>query len=249
MQIDIIGAGIGGLTTAIALEQKGFKTRIFEQAETIKPIGAGILLANNAMQVYEKLGLRKTIEENGNPISALNITDANLKLLFKVDLTYFEKKFKVKNVAIHRGVLQQILVDKLNDSSLKLNYKLKEVTENANGHSLEFENGKKIQSSTLLGADGLNSMVRQCLFPNNTIRSANQICWRGVTEYNLPPQFQNELNEAWGKSGRFGFVKIAENKVYWFALKSFHKNKEEFNVYDLLLQLQSHNPRYPFFHK
>jgi len=80
MIIDIIGAGIGGLTTAIALEQKGIKTRIFEQAEKIKPVGAGIILANNAMQVYEKLGLRKIIEENGNPISSMNITKLILTL-------------------------------------------------------------------------------------------------------------------------------------------------------------------------
>ena len=65
MTIDIIGAGIGGLTTAIALQQKGFKLRIFEQAEEIKPIGAGIILASNAMQVFEKLGLKydETMEE------------------------------------------------------------------------------------------------------------------------------------------------------------------------------------------
>ena len=230
MTIDIVGAGIGGLTTAIALEQKGFKTRIFEQAENIKPIGAGIILANNAMQVYEKLGLRKVIEENGNPISSLNITKANLKPLSKMDLSYFEKKFKVKNIAIHRGVLQQILIDKLSSSTLYLNHRLNKVLENENGHCLEFQNGEKTQSATLLGADGLNSIVRQDLFPNNNIRNANQICWRGITEYDLPQKYQNELNEAWGKSERFGFVQIAKNKVYWYALKSFKKNKEEFNV-------------------
>lgn len=68
MTIDIIGAGIGGLTTAIALEQKGIISRIFEQALQIKEVGAGIILANNAMQVYDKLGLRNIIEENGNII-------------------------------------------------------------------------------------------------------------------------------------------------------------------------------------
>jgi len=230
MTIDIIGAGIGGLTTAIALEQKGFKTRIFEQAENITPIGAGIILANNAMQVYEKLGLRKIIEENGNPISSINITRANLKPLSKVDLSYFEKKFKVKNIAIHRGVLQQILIDKLNSSSFSLNHKLKKVTKIPNGHSLEFQNGETIESTVLLGADGLNSIVRQKLFLNNTIRNANQICWRGITEYSLPQKHQNELNEAWGKAERFGFVQIATNKVYWYALKSFKKSKNEFNV-------------------
>jgi len=92
MEIDIIGGGIGGLTTAIALEQKGFKTRIFEQAKTIKPVGAGIILANNAMQVYEKLGLKEEIEAHGNHISSVNLAKPNLKPLSKVDLSYFEQK-------------------------------------------------------------------------------------------------------------------------------------------------------------
>ena len=233
MNIDIIGAGIGGLTTAIALEQKGIKTRIFEQAERIKPVGAGIILANNAMQVYEKLGLRKVIEEKGNPISSMNITKSNLNPLSKIDLTYFEQKHNTKNIAIHRGTLQQILLDKLKSTEINLNHKLTSIVENTNGYSLEFENGEQIQSSTVLGADGLNSIVRQNIFPNNSIRNANQICWRGVTEYELPTKFKNELNEAWGKSERFGFVQIAENKVYWYALKSFKKNKSKFSINDL----------------
>ena len=233
MNIDIIGAGIGGLTTAIALEQKGIKTRIFEQAERIKPVGAGIILANNAMQIYEKLGLRKVIEENGNPISSMNITKSNLKPLSKIDLTYFERKHNTKNIAIHRGTLQQILIDKLKSTKINLNHKLTSIVENTNGYYLKFENGEQIQSSTVLGADGLNSIVRQNIFPNNTIRKANQICWRGITECELPIKFRNELNEAWGKSERFGFVQVAENKVYWYALKSFKKSKNEFSINDL----------------
>jgi len=230
MIIDIIGAGIGGLTTAIALEQKGIKTRIFEQAEQIKPVGAGIILANNAMQVYEKLGLRKEIEKNGNPISSMNITKPNLNPLSKIDLTYFEQKHKTKNIAIHRGTLQQILIDKLKSTEINLNYKLTSIDENTNGYFLKFQNGEQIQSSTVLGADGLNSIVRLNIFPNNSIRNANQICWRGITECELPINFRNELNEAWGKAERFGFVQIAENKVYWYALKSFKKNANEFSI-------------------
>ncbi|WP_396600980.1 FAD-dependent monooxygenase [Algibacter sp. R77976] len=233
MIIDIIGAGIGGLTTAIALEQKGIKTRIFEQAEQIKPVGAGIILANNAMQVYEKLGLRKEIEENGNPISSMNITKPNLKSLSKIDLTYFEQKHKTKNIAIHRGTLQQILIDKLKSTEINLNHKLASIVEKTNGYNLKFENGEQIQSSTILGADGLNSIVRQNIFPKNSIRNANQICWRGITECELPIKFRNELNEAWGKAERFGFVQIEKGKVYWYALKSFKKNKNEFSINDL----------------
>jgi 2-polyprenyl-6-methoxyphenol hydroxylase-like FAD-dependent oxidoreductase len=241
MNIDIIGAGIGGLTTAIALEKKGIKTRIFERAERIKPVGAGIILANNAMQVYEKLGLRKVIEENGNPISSMNITKSDLSPLSKIDLTYFEQKHNIKNIAIHRGTLQQILIDKLKSTEINLNHKLTSIVENTNGSFLKFENGAQIQSSTVIGADGLNSIVRQNLFPNNTIRNTNQICWRGITEYKLPTKFKNELNEAWGKSERFGFVQIAENNVYWYALKAFKKSKNEFSINDLEQYFNDYN--------
>lgn len=239
--IDIIGAGIGGLTTAIALEQKGIKTRIYERAEQIKEVGAGIILANNAMQVYEKLGLRKIIEKNGNPISSMNITKSNLKPLSKIDLSYFERKYNTKNIAIHRGKLQQILIDKLKSTEINLNHKLTSITKSEIGYELNFENGNQIHSSIVLGADGLNSIVRKNIFQNNSVRNANQICWRGVTEYELPLKFKNELNEAWGKSERFGFVQIAENKVYWYALKSLKKSKNEFSINDLHQYFSSYN--------
>lgn len=241
MTIDIIGAGIGGLTTAIALQQKGIRTRIFEQAEHIKPVGAGIILANNAMQVYKKLGLRKIIEDNGNYISSMNITKANLNPISKVDLSFFEKKHKVKNIAIHRGALQQILINELKSNEIHLNNRLKKIESNDNGYSLTFENGKQIQSSILIGADGLKSVVRQHLFPDHVIRKAKQICWRGVTDFKLPGTYKNELNEAWGKRDRFGFVQITKDKVYWYALKSFRNNKNEFSVHDIEKYFDKYN--------
>jgi 2-polyprenyl-6-methoxyphenol hydroxylase-like FAD-dependent oxidoreductase len=233
MQIDIIGAGIGGLTTAIALEQKGFRTRVFEQAQVIKPVGAGIILANNAMQVFEKLGLREEIEAKGNYISSMNLTKPNLKPLSKVDLKYFEKKYGVRNIAIHRGTLQRLLLNKLQLTEIHLDHRLKTIDRNSPVYSLRFENGQSVLSTTLIAADGLNSIVRNTLFPSNDIRDAKQICWRGVTEFNLPNQYRHELNEAWGKDDRFGFVQIDKNKVYWYALKSFHNQHNEYLLSEL----------------
>ncbi|NVK64129.1 MAG: FAD-dependent monooxygenase [Flavobacteriales bacterium] len=233
MKIAIIGGGIGGLTTAIALEQKGFDLYVFEQAEEIKAVGAGIILANNAMQVYEKLGLREEIEANGNRISAMNITRANLKPLSKVDLSYFEKKHHVSNSAIHRGKLQAILLSQLKSTTVNLGHRLSKVEQVGSTYELTFENGEIVQSDVLIGADGLNSVVRNILFEENTIRDAKQICWRGVTDFTLPKAFQHELNEAWGKNDRFGFVQIAKNKSYWYALKSFEKNASEYSIEQL----------------
>lgn len=241
MTIDIIGAGIGGLTTAIALEQKGFKVRIFEQAETIKPIGAGIILASNAMQVYKSLGLKTLIESQGNSISSMNITKANLKTLSKIDLSYFENKHEVKNIAIHRGVLQRLLIDSLKSAEIYLNHKLKSVVKVNASYTLEFENDKTHNSNIVIGADGLNSVVRQQLFNNNHIRNANQVCWRGVTDFKLPEPYRNELNEAWGNAERFGFVQITKNKVYWYALKSFKKDINECSLKQIDSYFNSYN--------
>ena len=220
MLIDIIGAGIGGLTTAIALQQKGVEIRIFEQAERIEPVGAGIMLANNAMQVYAKLGLKDAIEQNGNPISCMKITDAKLQSISAVDLRAFEERYAVKNVAIHRGALQRILLDQINASHLNLGQELMDVKRDQTDLILKFRNEKTVTSKYLLGADGLHSVVRNCLFNENIIRNAFQTCWRGVVDFTLAEPYKHELNEAWGKGDRFGFVQIAENKVYWYALKT-----------------------------
>ncbi|UTW62404.1 FAD-dependent monooxygenase [bacterium SCSIO 12741] len=242
MKVDIIGAGIGGLTTAIALGQKGIDTRIYEQARQLKSAGAGIIIANNAMQVYEKLGLRGFLEDSGNPISSMNITTTGLKRISKIDLKYFERKYKVKNVAIHRGKLQAVLMDHLDSSKLFLDHKLSNLQSKGNQYKLSFENGVEVDAEVIIGADGLNSTVRERVFPGKTIRNARQICWRGVTDFELSAQYQSELNEAWGKAIRFGFVQIAPRRVYWYALKTFNQSANEFKVEDIEAYFQSFSP-------
>ncbi len=221
--MDIIGAGIGGLTTAIALQQKGIATRIFEQAPKFKPIGAGIVLASNAMQVYQKLGLAKEIAAAGIPISTMHLTTPQLTAFSKIDLSHFENKYNIKNIAIHRGKLQEILVRQLDAKQIHLNHQLQTITEKDAGYLLAFKNGETLFSKQILGADGIQSKVRNSLFDDTTIRSSQQICWRGVCEFQLPKKHKNIFTEAWGKGNRFGFVEIAPNLVYWYAVKTMEQ--------------------------
>lgn len=216
-QISIIGAGIGGLTCAIMLQQKGFNVSVYEGAPEIKPIGAGIIIAQNAMQVYEKFGLKSKIQEAGNRISSMKITDAQFNPLSIMDLTPFEQKYDVSNVAIHRGVLQKILAEEVGFGNIHLSKRLAKA-EKSEGYTLTFEDGSEIKTPVLIGADGLKSVVRTQIFGKHPIRDAQQICWRGVCEFTLPESTQYEGNEAWGKGKRFGFVPIDAKKVYWYAL-------------------------------
>lgn len=224
--IDIIGAGIGGLTTAIALQQKGQQVRIFEQSKALIPVGAGILLTNNAMQVFQKLGLQKDLENKGFPLKALNIKTANLAPLLKIDLEFFKHKYKVGSIAIARSDLQQILLDHLDIKSLHLDHQLDSIQTFDTAHRLNFSNGQSLSSRVILGADGIHSKVREVILGKNTLRIAHQFCWRGIANMSLPDHFQNELQELWGNSDRFGFVNLGVDKVYWYALKSYDERTE-----------------------
>src|SRR5699024_8667963 len=128
--ISIIGAGIGGLTLALALKQAGFSSTVYESAPEIKPVGAGIVMAGNAMQVFERLGIRQKVENAGRKISKLKITDASLQPIVEMDLIKFEQRYGVHNVAIHRADLQSILAEEVGFQNIELSKRLTKVEKN-----------------------------------------------------------------------------------------------------------------------
>jgi 2-polyprenyl-6-methoxyphenol hydroxylase-like FAD-dependent oxidoreductase len=249
-KIEIIGGGIGGLTTAIILKNQGIKVSVFEGAKEIKPVGAGIIIANNAMQIYRNLGLDQKITEAGNPISVMKITDEFLRPLSVLNLQKFEEKYQVKNVAIHRGELQRILAESAGMENIFLSKKLVKVSA-GNKYQLSFQDGTVEESEILIGADGIRSVVRDQLMQAGTIRNSGQICWRGICNCEIPERYFHEANEAWGRGKRFGYVKIGNNKVYWYALRNsvsvVNKNEDLLNLFsdfhpDILKIIASTSP-------
>ena len=217
MIVSIIGAGIGGLSLGIALKQQGIGVKIYEAASEFKQVGAGIILGCNAMQVYRKLGIMETLMEKGNPIHRLSITNHELNTLSSISLDYFVKKYQVGNYAIHRADLHQVLLSQYEDGEVVLNKKLTKLDVAKN--QMQFEDGEKLSYQVLIGADGIHSRVRkEIIVKEYKIRSAGQMCWRGVVDYRLPSEYQNEFREAWGRSSRVGLGQINEKQVYWFAL-------------------------------
>lgn len=215
--ITIVGAGIGGLTTALLLKQNGFSVRVYEAAPEIKPLGAGIVMANNAMQIFNKLGLRQRIEIAGNRIAKMKITDEKLKLLSVMSPAKFEKDYGVANIAIHRADLQRILADEIGFENISLSKKLVAMEE-ADEFRLHFDDNTAANCDVVIGADGIKSVVRQSFLGNANIRSTGQVCWRGLCNIQLPASEQPHAIEAWGKGRRFGYVQLGENKLYWYAV-------------------------------
>ena len=222
MNIGIIGAGIGGLTAAIATEQFGFHTRVFERAPAFRPVGAGITLGANAMGVYSKLGLREKIENRGNPLEAALLKDASGTILSRVNLEAAGEKCGTSSVAIHRARLHDILLESFNDVSL--GHEAVQLRETPDSTICEFKQGESFSAERFIVADGVRSQLRDQLLPPEPVRNANQFCWRGVTpRQQLNEQLSTEARsgvEMWGEGARFGYVPISEDEIYWYAVLS-----------------------------
>ncbi|BAP33572.1 putative monooxygenase [Chryseobacterium sp. StRB126] len=242
MKIAIIGGGIGGLTTALALQKNNLDVTIYESATEIKPVGAGIIMANNAMQVFDKLGIRQKIEKAGHKISNIKITDPQLKTLSDVQLNRFEHKYGVHNTAIHRGDLQMILAEEIGFENIKLAKRLSKI-EQGNGYQFTFEDGSFANAGVVIGADGIKSVVRQQILNIGKLRSSRQKCWRGVSEFDWVAKYQHEAYEAWGKGKRFGFVRINDQQVYWYAVINENLVKNPNHLAELFTEFNPEVPR------
>ena len=219
MQVAIVGAGIGGLTLAIALKKAGISFRVYEATAEIKPVGAGIALANNAMQVYRHLGVAAQLNHKGTRISTVKLTDLNLRVLDQTSLLSFEQYYQLANIAIHRSDLHRILLNAVGEEYVELNKRLQHITHTSKGgYALEFTDQTTVEHEFVIGADGLRSQVRQLLFGEYPIRDAHQICWRGVLPFDLPEGYAHVAIESWGQGKRLGFVELDNQQVYWYFL-------------------------------
>ncbi len=218
MKTAIIGGGIAGLTTALALHQKGLGCTVYEKAGELNEIGAGVWLQPNAVKILDALGIKALVSKEGMELDRMEITNNQLRPFREIKDQVVQDDSGNKTIAIHRGKLQKVLyqeVSKHMEVKLGMGYEAHETEDN--GIRIRFGEGEA-SAEVVLGADGIQSHLRQSLFPDSLIRSAGQICWRGISNTVLPAEDLKVGREAWGKQIRFGFSQISASEVYWFAV-------------------------------
>lgn len=225
--ISIIGAGIGGLSLALALEKLNIEYRIFEKTNSINAVGAGIWLAPNALQVLEWLGILESIQNEGNSINRITITTHDLKPLSDSCQQFIKDTFGYSTIAIHRAKFQEILLQNIPEEKVILGKsfdKFEYLSDNR--IQIIFEDTTQIKTDYVIGADGIHSKVRKQLFPTSAIRYSGQTCWRGVANIEIEDRFKHQGIEMWGNQIRFGISRIANKKVYWFAVVTSKPNSK-----------------------
>ncbi len=219
MKFIIAGGGICGLTTAIALHQKGFDVTIYEAAKEIKAVGSGLNLSSNAVRALAAIGLEKAVlAKSRSQIGGQFLTPKG-KVLNHTDLRPLVEKFGVPGlISIHRADLHEILLNAIKDKiPFFTNQRGTSVSQNKEDIELHFSDGTNVKGDYLLACDGIHSAIRKQLLPKVTPDYAGYTIWRGLVKHQ-PGAINLEMPfKTWGKKGQFGAVPMSENWAYWYA--------------------------------
>jgi salicylate hydroxylase len=204
--IFVAGAGIGGLTAALALAARGFRVVILEKTERLEEAGAGLQLSPNASRVLIDLGLQSRLAAGAVTPEAVSIMSARSGgEIVRLPLgEAASARAGAPYWVIHRADLQAALQAAVNDNpdiELRLGCQFEDTAAHAKGLTVVQRSGIKRQQElamALVGADGIWSSVRQHLFPQTQPQFTGLIAWRGTVDATrLPREYTARRVQLW----------------------------------------------------
>ncbi len=232
-RIAIVGGGIGGLTLALALRQRGLEPDVYEQASQLTEIGAAVALSANATRELQRLGLL-----DGTLAAAITPTE----LIYRDGRTgrriashpidqddrYLER-FGAPYLGIHRADLQRVLSGALGNAGLHLRHRLAGLEDRGAQIRLMFDNGRSIEADFVIGADGVRSVVRHWVAGSEGVRYSRTSGFRGIVPQEKLPSLPDRhaiqfwmgpdahlLHYAIGNDGKdVNFLAVQEGPATW----------------------------------
>ena len=176
LQIAIIGGGIGGLTTALALRARGLNVTVFEQAGALREIGAGVSIHPNAALLLQRIGLIDGIKKIGSAIAGLLLRTSFGELINTSALT----STGVQGYNVHRAEFLKLLIDAQPEGTLHFNHRLSAAKETNSHVQLTFSNSEAVDTDIVIGADGIHSTLQRELGLKTYPSSEGIMAYRGL---------------------------------------------------------------------
>lgn len=213
----VVGAGIGGLSTAIALRRVGIEATVCERASELREVGSGLTLWVNAMRALDKLCVADAVAARGAVVERLENRLWRGEQLQTLPIGELGDRYGTHNVSIHRAELQGTLAAALDDGAVRLGMRCEGFAQDRDGVEVRFADGSVRRTDLLIGADGINSAVRAALHGDSAPRYAGYTCWRSAATIDHPLLAPTVYTQLYGPGATFGVFPIGRGMVSWYG--------------------------------
>ena len=218
MNIVIIGAGMGGLTTGIALKKFGHQVTIYEQAEQILPVGAAISLWSNGVKCLNYLGLGEQVAKLGGVMDQLAYVDGLTgEVMTQFSLQPLIDEVGQRPYPVSRAELQNMLMDEFGREDIHLGKRMAALEDQGEQVVIQFADGSNISADLLVGADGTHSITRAHVLGDQVERRyAGYVNWNGLVEISEELAPADQWTTFVGEGKRASLMPVANNRFYFF---------------------------------
>ncbi|MGB7417167.1 MAG: FAD-dependent urate hydroxylase HpxO [Thermosynechococcaceae cyanobacterium] len=213
----VVGAGMGGLTAGIALQQAGYKVEIYERVSELRPAGAGISLWSNGVKVLNQLGLGEDIAKIGGPMQRMAYRRHTGELLTDFSLSPLIEEVGQSPYPVARTDLQEMLLHAVGIENVRFQSCCVAVEQDETSATAIFEDGGRATGDLVVGADGTHSVIRQSVLGTTVERRyVGYVNWNGL----VPASADLAPVETWttfvGEGKRASVMPVGGDRFYFF---------------------------------
>lgn len=213
----IAGAGIGGLAAALALRRTGWDVRVFERAASPRELGFALLLAPNAMAALRSLGIAESVASRGVVITKGEMRSADGRLLRQMDISRVQHLITETMAMALRPVVHGALIDAVGIDTITLGNAVVGFTQTEDDVAVTTADGARVEGDVLVGADGVRSVVRRLLHPNEQPpRPSGLFAVRGVAYGAVQHLGDSNGSQFYGCGVEAGVARASADAVYWY---------------------------------
>ncbi|MEV6551482.1 FAD-dependent oxidoreductase [Streptomyces sp. NPDC051597] len=211
----VVGAGIGGLTVAMALHRHGWRVTVCERAPGPSAAGAGIVLAPNALRAFDAVGFEAAGVAGHAVPAAMGLRRPGGDWLNRADTAAMEFRYGRPPLAVYRPALAAGLTAALPEDTIQYGTAVTAV-DHAHGSPVLHTPAGDLTADVVIAADGIRSVLRRQHFPDHPgLRYSGETAWRTVLPADALPDLV--AAETWGRGERFGVVPLADGRIYVYA--------------------------------